>query len=229
MLYQHLLSFENKSKAKDLARFFKTGAGQYGEGDQFLGLTVPTIRSAVEEFWTDTSLSNVSQLLISNYHEVRLAGLLVLVAHYQNGTKADQKQVFELYLKSTTHINNWDLVDVTAHKIVGDYLLTRPRDILYDLAKSKSLWERRISIISTFAFIRAGEYQDSIKLAQLLLNDKEDLMHKAVGWVLREVGKHDVLLLREFLDDYAPNMPRTTLRYAIEKMEESERQHYLHL
>jgi 3-methyladenine DNA glycosylase AlkD len=226
-LYKHLISLANPEKAKILSGFFKTGKGEYGEGDLFLGLSVPMIHDAVKLYWRETSLKDVEVLLKDRYHEVRLAALLVLVTRYRKGTEADQKQIFELYLKNTAHINNWDLVDLSAYKIVGAYLLTRPRDILFSLAKSKSLWERRISIISTFAFIRKGEYADTLKLAEILLYDKDDLMHKAVGWVLREVGKHDLSLLRKFLDKYVSTMPRTTLRYAIEKLDESERQRYL--
>lgn len=226
-IISHLHSLADPVRAKHSLRFFKTGKGEYGEGDQFLGLTNPQIRDTVRRYWRDTTLADVVELLHSPLHEVRLTGLLILVEKYQHGL--DQDKIYSLYLENTTYINNWDLVDLTAHKIVGHYLLDRPRDILYQLARSNSLWERRISIISTFAFIKQHDYTDAIKLATLLLHDPQDLIHKAVGWVLREVGKKDLPTLIKFLNAHASTMPRTMLRYSIEKLDPKTRQHYLAL
>lgn len=221
----HLHSLTDPVRANHSLRFFKTGVGEYGEGDRFLGLTNPQIRDTVRRYWRDTTLADVVELLHSPFHEVRLTGLLILVAKYQYGL--DQDKIYELYLTNTRYVNNWDLVDLTAHKIVGHYLLTRPRDILYQLARSDILWERRISIISTFTFIKQHDYTDAIKLATLLLHDSQDLIHKAVGWVLREVGKADLSTLIKFLDAHASSMPRTMLRYSIEKLDPKTRQGYL--
>ncbi|MFH1244623.1 MAG: DNA alkylation repair protein [bacterium] len=224
-ILSHLKKLRDPARATHSLRFFKTGVGEYGEGDKFLGLTVPQIRSTVNQYWRTLSLKGTILLLHNSFHEARLTALLILVAKYQH--HSDQKQIYQLYLANTSFINNWDLVDSSAHKIIGDYLLTRPRDVLYRLVKSKSLWERRISIIATFAFIAQGDYADALHLAQLLRDDSHDLIHKAVGWTLREVGKKDQTLLLQFLDTHAGKMPRTMLRYAIEKLTPSARQHYL--
>jgi len=224
-ILSHLHSLADPVRAKHSLRFFKTGVGEYGEGDQFLGLTNPQIRDTVGRYWRDTTLDDSVKLLHSPLHEVRLTGLLILVTKYQH--KQDQDKIYSLYLENTTYINNWDLVDLTAHKIVGHYLLSRPRDILYQLARSDSLWERRISIISTFTFIKQHDYTDAIKLATILLHDPQDLINKAVGWVLREVGKADLPTLIKFLDTHAASMPRTMLRYSIEKLDPKTRQGYL--
>lgn len=221
----HIHQLADPVRATHSLRFFKTGVGEYGEGDQFLGLTNPQIRDTVRRYWKGTTLNDAIKLINSPLHEVRLTGLLILVEQFQHGI--DQEQIYKLYLENTAYVNNWDLVDLTAHKIVGNYLLDRPRDILYQLAKSKNLWERRISIISTFAFIAQNDLADAIKLSTLLLHDSHDLIHKAVGWVLREVGKKDLPTLVKFLDTHAPAMPRTMLRYAIEKLNTTIRTHYL--
>jgi len=231
MSLQKLLNDLNRQKdpemAVNLARFFKTGPGEYGAGDQFLGLTVPQIRATVKQYWCDLSLSDTIQLLHNSFHGARQTAVLILVAKYQHGQNPDV--IYQAYLDNTAHINNWDLVDSSAHKIVGDYLLTRPRNILYRLARSKSLWERRISIISTFAFIAKNDFIDALHLAKLFLHDTHDLIHKAVGWMLREVGKQDLPTLLSFLDLHASQMPRTMLRYAIEKLPAPERSRYLSL
>lgn len=216
----------NLEKAKILTRFFKTGKGEYGEGDIFLGVTVPDIRSITKNY-QDASLSEIEKLLKNKYHEVRLAGLLLLVIKYKIGNEKEKKVVFDLYLKNTKYINNWDLVDLTAPNIVGDYLLSKPRNILYKLARSKSLWERRIAIITTLSFIRQKQYIDTFQLCEILLSDPEDLIHKACGWMLREVGKRDKKILDKFLKKHASVMPRTMLRYAIENKSESERKKWL--
>lgn len=226
---QELNKLANKNQAKILQGFFKTGIGQYGEGDIFLGIKVPVQRKVAVKY-KDLSLSDAEELLHSKYHEHRLTAVIILVNQFKHGDKILQEKIFKLYLKNTKWINNWDLVDLSAHYIVGAYLLDKPRDILYRLAKSKMLWERRIAIISTFAFIRALDFKDTIKLAEILLGDKEDLMHKAVGWMLREMGKKSELGERElikFLNKNALKMPRTCLRYAIERLDEGRRLYYL--
>ncbi len=227
-LINELNSLKDPDRARSFARFFKSGPGQYGEGDQFLGIMVQTVRKLVAKYYRQLELTDVTQLLASPYHEVRLLALLVLVKKYQT-TKSDEekRELYEYYLNHRGGINNWDLVDVTTPQLVGDYLLTHQRDILYDLARSNNLWERRISIMATFAFIRAGEYADTLKISKILLNDRHDLIHKAVGWMLREMGKKDEAALISYLDKYATQMPRTMLRYAIEKLPEPERKYYL--
>ncbi len=227
-LLNELKDLRNPDKAKVFAHFFKSGPGQYGEGDQFLGIMVPTIRKLVTKYYYQLEIDDVSQLLVSKYHETRLLALLVLVKKYEK-TKLDteKKKLYDFYLDHRQFINNWDLVDLSTPRLMGDYLLTHPRDILYQLASSGNLWERRISIMATFAFIRAGEYADTLRLSKILLNDPHDLIHKAVGWMLREMGKKDKAVLISYLDDYATLMPRTMLRYAIEKLPETERQYYL--
>ncbi|MFH1802682.1 MAG: DNA alkylation repair protein [archaeon] len=222
-LKSELKSLASPEKAKLLQRYFKTGKGQYGEGDIFLGVTVPEIR-AIAKKYKDLPLEEIKSLLTSKIHEERLTALLLLVHLYQ---KNPDKKFVDLYLSNTKYINNWDLVDLTSHKILGHYLENKPRDILYNLAKSTSLWERRISIISTFYFIPKKDFKDALALAEILLHDKHDLMHKAVGWVLREIGKKDLPTLQIFLKKYYKTMPRTMLRYAIEKFPEEERKKYL--
>ncbi|MBD3251663.1 DNA alkylation repair protein [Candidatus Uhrbacteria bacterium] len=221
-----LRSYATKERATANAWFFKTGKGQYGEGDRFLGVTVPNIRKTVRAFPT-LPLKEVIALLKSPWHEERLTALFILIHQFQKGDPATQKKIYNLYLKSTKWINNWDLVDLSAHKIVGAYLIDKPRKTLYELASSPNLWQRRIAILATFWYIKDGDVKDAIKIAQLLLNDKEDLIHKAVGWMLREVGKKDLPTLESFLKKHAPKMPRTMLRYAIEKFPETKRQRYL--
>jgi len=221
----------NPSKAKDLQRFFKTGKGHYGEGDVFLGIIVPEQRKIAVEF-KDISLEEIENLLNSEIHEKRLIALLILIEQLKKaGKEKDEKlkeEIFKLYLKKAheNKVNNWDLVDLSAPRIVGNYLLDKKRDILYELTKG-NLWEKRISVISTFAFIKNSEFNDSLKIAEILLNDKHDLMHKAVGWMLREIGKKDIRVLEEFLKKHYKNMPRTMLRYAIEKFDEKKRKMYL--
>ncbi|MBU0466233.1 MAG: DNA alkylation repair protein [Nanoarchaeota archaeon] len=218
-----LRKLSDPQKAKLLQGFFKTGKGQYGEGDIFLGVKVPESR-AVAKKYHDLSFEDIKTLLQSKIHEERLTALLLLVHLYQ---KNPDKKFVDFYLSNTKHINNWDLVDLTAHKIVGHYLENKPRDILYKLARSKILWERRISIISTFHFIRDRDFKDALALADILLNDEHDLMHKAVGWVLREIGKKDLKVEEGFLRKHYKKMPRTMLRYSIEKFPEDVRKKYL--
>lgn len=211
-------------KAKILAKFFKTGPGEYGEGDLFLGITVPEIRKMVKKY-NNLKNKDVLRLLASKFHEERLLSLLIMVDKSQE--EKNREEVYNLYLENTRYINNWDLVDLSVYKIVGVHLIDKPKEILYKLARSKSLWERRISIISTFYFIKNNKFEETIKLAEILLKDDHDLIHKAVGWMLREIGKRDVKTEKLFLDKYYKTMPRTMLRYAIEKFPEKERKYYL--
>lgn len=214
-------------RAKASTWFFKTGKGQYGYGDIFLGITVPEQRKIAKKFYKTISLEEVQKLLQSKIHEDRFIALEILVMKFENGTPAEQKQVVDLYLKSTKYVNNWDLVDTSANYILGAYLYERPRKILYKLAKSESLWEKRIAIISTFYFIGKNDFKDCLEISKTLLKDDHDLIHKAVGWMLREVGKRDLKTEQKFLDEYATKMSRTTLRYAIERFPEPVRQKYL--
>ncbi len=213
-------------KAKLLQGYFKTGKGEYGEGDMFLGIVVPETRKIAQKY-KDLELKDLKLLLKSRFHEERLAALLILVHKYEKGSGADKKQIFNFYLKNTKYINNWDLVDLSAPKIIGDYLLDKNRKILYKLAKSKNFWERRVAVLATFAFIKKSQLGEALKIAEMLLNDKHDLVHKAVGWMLREVGKQSVKTLEKFLKTHYRKMPRTMLRYAIERFSEGERKEYL--
>lgn len=226
-LQKDLRALADSERAKSSKWFFKTGKGQYGEGDLFLGIRVPEQRKIASKYF-QISLKDTIKLLHSKYHEERLTALFILVKKFEKGDKREKKAIYELYLKNTKHINNWDLVDSSAHKIIGSYLQDKPRDILYKLAKSKNLWEKRISIISTFAYINNGDSEDAIELAKILLTDKHDLIHKAVGWMLREIGNRcSQKELLNFLDQHHNKMPRTMLRYAIEKLPENLRQKYL--
>ena len=215
----------NPEKAGIYRRFFKTGKGQYGEGDVFLGLTVPETRQIARSY-LHLNLKDLEKLLSDKVHEIRLAALMILTENYR---KAKDKKIVDFYLKNTKQINNWDLVDLSADKILGEFLLDNSRDrkVLYRLAKSRDLWEKRISIISTFAFIRKNDFKDTLKISEILLKDKHDLIHKAVGWMLREVGKRDVKVLESFLKKHYKEMPRTMLRYSIEKFPEEKRKKYL--
>ena len=215
-------------QAKKLQGFFKTGKGEYGEGDIFLGVRVPEQRRIAKKHRT-ISLEETIELLQSSIHEHRLTSLFILVDKFSKGDEETREKIVELYLGNTRFVNNWDLVDSSAHKILGEWLLDKPRDILYQLAESEMLWERRISMISTFPFIRKGDLVDAVALAKRLLHDEHDLIHKASGWMLREVGKKDIKLLYSFLDEYSKEMPRTMLRYSIEKLPEEQRKHYLKL
>ena len=207
-------------------RFFKTGKGEYGEGDQFLGIRVPVLRKQAKKF-EDTPLMEIQKLLKSPFHEERLCALLLLVRKFTKGDPDTKTQIYTLYLKHTQFINNWDLVDSSAHHIVGPYLEHQDKRPLYDLAKSDSLWDRRIAIMSTFYFIKKNQFEDTLAIAQQLLGDSEDLIHKAVGWMLREIGKRDLAVEEAFLQEHYQRMPRTMLRYAIERFPEEKRQKYL--
>ena len=225
-LKKELKKLADLKQAEVLQRFFKTGKGEYGEGDIFLGVKVPEQRKVVSKF-EDLSLKDLEELLNSKIHEYRMSALFILIKQYERADKKKRVRIFNFYLKNTKNINNWDLVDISAPKVVGDYLLNKPRSVLYKLAKSNNLWERRIAIISTFTFIRNNEFRDTLKIAEILLNDKHDLIHKAVGWMLREVGKRDQKIEEEFLKKHYLKMPRVMLRYAIERFEEKKRRFYL--
>ncbi len=212
--------------AEHSQRFFKTGKGEYGEGDQFLGIRVPILREQVKKH-SGIALEDTQQLLTSAFHEERLFALLLLVHKFSQSNEEGKTAIYKLYLSNTQYINNWDLVDSSAYHIVGAYLEDRDRQILYKLAESDSLWERRIAIMSTFQFIWKHQFDDTLKLSRLLINDKEDLIHKAVGWMLREVGKRDAAVEKAFLEVHYQKMPRTMLRYAIEKFPKQERKKYL--
>jgi len=230
MAYQeitnHLHSLANDERAQHAMRFFNTGVGEYGEGDKFLGIRVPVIRLEVKKY-KDASLSTAEKLLKSEYHEIRLFALLLLVSRYSNGNVVEQTRIYQLYLSNTLYINNWDLVDSSAPYIIGAHLNNKDKSILYELAKSTSLWERRIAILATFYFIRKNKFGDVLRIAEQLLNDPENLIHKAVGWMLRETGKRDMATEVAFLKRHYQQMPRTMLRYAIEKFSKAERHKYL--
>ncbi len=222
-----LSQYGSDSDAAHLQRFFKTGPGEYGEGDLFIGAKVPDTRRVCREF-KNLPREEIQKLLNSPFHEHRLGAVIVLVNQFKNS----QKEVYEFYLKNVYAglINNWDIVDSSAHQIVGGYLINKQKDIIYELAQSEKLWEKRVAIIATFHFIKNGDSSTTIDIAEVLLHDKHDLIHKAVGWMLREVGKRvDEAMLIDFLDKYAREMPRTMLRYSIEKLSESKRQYYLKL
>ena len=212
--------------AQHSQRFFKTGKGEYGEGDCFLGIRVPVLRQRVRQC-RDVDAEEVLKLLASKYHEERLFALLLLVDKYQRGADREKAWIYKHYLANSQYINNWDLVDSSADKIVGARLQQRSRKPLYQLAKSKSLWERRIAIMATFHFIRQNDFKDALAICELLINDEQDLIHKAAGWMLREVGKRNMKAEMEFLDRHYPAMPRTMLRYAIERFPQADRRAYL--
>ena len=222
-----LNKLKNPAKAKILQSFFKTGKGEYGEGDIFLGIVVPEQRKIVKKYFQEASLPDVQKLLNSKIHEYRLVGILILVEKFKKAEDKLKKEIFDFYLKNTRNINNWDLVDLSAPHIIGNYLLDKDRKSLYKLAKSKTLWEKRIAILATFAFIREKQFANTIEISKILLKESHDLIHKAVGLMLREIGKRDEQELIKFLDKYTLQMPRTMLRYAIERLPEKKRKYYL--
>ena len=210
-----------------LSRFFKTGPGQYGEGDKFLGIKVPVTREVVKACWKETSWEDLEECVTSEYHELRLAALLTLVELFKHNKK-QQQECIDFYLAHTAYINNWDLVDLSCYPLLGVWLLDKDRAILYDLARNgKTIWEQRIGMVSTMTFIRNGQLEDTFAIADILLNHPHDLIHKAVGWLLREAGKRDKEALENYLQPRYKKIPRTMLRYAIEKFPEAERKQYL--
>ncbi len=246
-LIDELNNKTNPSKAMILSGFFKTGKGDYGEGDIFLGLTVPEQRSLAKKY-IDISLDDIQVLLKSKIHEHRLTGLIILTYQYEKEASKEKKderkkesgekikkekkskEIFDFYIRNADNINNWDLVDVTCPRIIGAHLIERPlkeRKVLYKFARSKNLWKKRIAIVSTFTLIRNNDFEDTLKISEILMHDRHDLIHKAVGWMLREVGKKNEKKEKEFLEKNANHMPRTMLRYAIEKFSEQDRKYYL--
>ncbi|KAA6330447.1 hypothetical protein EZS27_020846 [termite gut metagenome] len=225
---QELEKYIDAVKREYLPKFFKTGKRQYGEGDKFLGVIVPNTRLVAKKY-KDESFETTAELLQSEWHECRLCALLMLVERFKKSDEEGRSSIYNFYLSQTKRINNWDLVDLSAPNIVGTYLLDKSRDNLYSLAASPLLWDQRIAVVSTITLIKNNDFIDIIRLSEMLLNHKHDLMHKAVGWMLREMGKKDNELLVQFLEKHAAVMPRTTLRYAIEKFEEEERRYYMGL
>ena len=245
-LLQAITARADASQVEGLSRFFKTGPGQYGEGDKFLGIKVPVTREVVKACWRETSLLDLEECIASEYHEVRLAALLTLVEIFAHAKRfpvkpgmtkttscparpgISQQDCVDFYLAHTDRINNWDLVDLSCYPLLGVWLLDKDRQLLYDLVRNgKTIWEHRIGIVSTMTFIRHGQLQDTFDIADILLQHPHDLIHKAVGWLLREAGKRDKEALVEYLEPRYKTMPRTMLRYAIEKFPEAERQPYL--
>jgi len=245
-LLKEITARADASQVEGLSRFFKTGPGQYGEGDKFLGIKVPVTREVVKACWRETSLQDLEACIASEYHEVRLAALLALVEIFAHAKRfpvkpgmtkmtscparpgISQQDCVDFYLAHTDRINNWDLVDLSCYPLLGVWLLDKDRQLLYDLARNgKTLWEQRIGIVSTMTFIRNGQLQDTFDIADILLHHPHDLIHKAVGWLLREAGKRDKEALVQYLEPRWQTMPRTMLRYAIEKFPEAERQQYL--
>lgn len=237
ILLQNMLSRRDESQVAGLMRFFKTGPGQYGEGDKFLGIKVPVTRAVVKECWKEVSFENLQECILSPWHEVRLASLLCLVEIFSRAGKKKQedlqKRCVDFYLAHTDHINNWDLVDLSCYSLLGEWLLDKDRTLLYELARNgKNIWERRIGIVSTMAFVRKNQLSDTYSIADIFLEGSDrvplhDLLQKAVGWLLREAGKKDEASLRMFLDKRASKMPRTMLRYSLEKFPEPVRKRYL--
>jgi len=225
-LRQEIKKSATKKRAEANAWFFKTGPGQYGEGDKFIGLTVPQSRVLAIKY-KDLTFPDLTQLLRSPIHEERLIALLILIEQFGHADPVTQQKIYSFYLKSTKYINNWDLVDLSAPNIVGFYLFKNSRKILFKLAKSKNLWERRIAIISTFYFIRFKQFEETIKISEILMNDSHDLIQKAVGWMLREMGKKNEGVLIKFLNKYYKKMPRTSLRYAIERLKPKQKTFYM--
>lgn len=217
-----LQALSNAEKREIFPRFFKAGKGEYGEGDRFLGVTVPNVRAIAKQH-KDIALAEIQELIQSEWHEVRLCALLIMVEKSKKKDETLRQQLFDLYLSQTDRINNWDLVDLSCRFIIGEYLLDKSRDILYQLAQSPLLWDNRIAIVSTYAFIRKGQLEDTYALSDLMMQHPHDLMHKAIGWMLREAGKRDSERLYDYVMSHRADMPRTMLRYAIEKFSPKER------
>jgi 3-methyladenine DNA glycosylase AlkD len=223
-----LNSYASKDRADFLQKFFKTNKDDYGENDKFIGVTVPDIRKIAKKYYLNLTLTELKELLHNPIHEYRLTALIILVYKFEKlKSEKDKYEIVTFYLDNIEFINNWDLVDITAHKILGAFFLDKDKTILYQLARSNNLWQKRIAIVSTFYFIKKNQFDDTLKLAEILLSDKHHLIHKAVGWMLREIGKINLSVQIEFLKKHYKNMPRTTLRYAIEKFNENLRKRFL--
>ena len=230
ILFDQINKHADHTQVEGLMRFFKTAPGQYGYGDKFLGIKVPVTRGVVKECWSKVSFDNLEECIANEYHEVRLAALLTLIEIFSHAKKNPelQKQCVDFYLSHTDRINNWDLVDLSCYPLLGTWLLDKDRTLLYDLARSgKTMWEQRIGMVSTMQFIRHGQTADTYAIADILIGHKHDLIHKAVGWLLREAGKRNVAELKAWLEPRYKTMPRTMLRYAIEKLPESDRKHFM--
>lgn len=225
-LRRELARAADPKRAGNLAWFFKTGKGQYGEGDVFCGITVPVMRKLAKRY-AHLKLLDIQKLLSSRVHEHRFTALVILVSQYESGDSASKQKIFDFYLQHTRYVNNWDLVDTSAPYIVGEHLLSRPRSVLYSLARSSSLWERRIAMVATMTLIRNDDLEDAFAIAELLLTDKHDLIHKAVGWMLREAGKRSTPALLDFLQRNYSAVPRTSLRYAVERLPEPQQKRIL--
>jgi 3-methyladenine DNA glycosylase AlkD len=228
-LKKELQDLADVSQAKALQRFFKTNKGEYGEGDIFLGIKVPVQRSVAKKY-TNLNLNEIQELLDSKIHEHRLVALFILIDKYKKADKEEKREIVDLYLKNYNNINNWDLVDLSAPKILGDFLADKQdKSVLYEFAKSDNLWKKRIAVLATFAFIDEKQFKDALAISEIFLKDREkhDLIHKAVGWMLREIGKRNLEIEEEFLKKHYKDMPRTTLRYAIERFPEEKRKKYL--
>lgn len=226
-IIKDLQEVAKEEKISKFQSFFKTGKGEYGEGDIFIGISVPENRKVAKKH-KGATFEQIQELLDSKVHEHRLCGLLIMVDQYQKGSEDKRRKIFEFYIKNISKVNNWDLVDSSADKIIGAHIFQKDKKLIYELVQSKNLWERRIAIISTFYFIKKRQFQDTLKIAEILLNDEEDLIHKAVGWMLREMGKKGGMeKLIEFLDKNSQKMPRTMLRYSIEKLDEKQRKKYM--
>jgi 3-methyladenine DNA glycosylase AlkD len=226
-ILEELENIKDEKKIEIFKRFFKTGKGEYGEGDQFLGIVVPILRDFSKKYYKEISIEDTIKLLHNKYHEVRLLALFILILKYD---KTDEKdKIYNLYLKNTKYINNWDLVDLSAYNIVGKHIYINNIDkkILYDLINTNNLWNQRIAVLSTYYFIKQDDYEDIFKISELLLNHKHDLIHKATGWMLREMGKRNYAVLYKFLDKHYKTMPRTMLRYSIEKIKEEDKKHFM--
>lgn len=227
-IIKEIKALKNADKARHQMRFFKCGKGQYGEGDLFLGVTVPEIRKIAKKYFREINLDEIEPIINSKYHELRLTALLILTYKMEKlKDNQSKKLIFDFYIKHIDCVNNWDLVDLSADKILGEYLFDKDRSILFQLARSNHLWKERIAIIATFNFIKKGDFSDTLNIAEILLDHKHDLIHKAVGWMLREIGKRNLEAEIEFLNLHYKSMPRTMLRYAIEKFDENLRMRYL--
>jgi len=232
ILLEEIMQHADPSQVEGLMRFFKTGPGQYGYGDKFLGIKVPVTRGVVKECWQKVSFDNLEECVTNQYHEVRLAALLALIEIFSHAKKNPelQKKCVDFYLAHTDRINNWDLVDLTCYPLLGTWLLDKDRTLLYNLARNgKTMWEQRIGMVSTMQFIRHGQTDDTYAIADILIGHKHDLIHKAVGWLLREAGKRDTNKLKAWLEPRCHAMPRTMLRYAIEKLSETDRRYFMAL
>jgi len=226
-----LKGYIERDKAEIYPKFFKTGKGEYGHGDIFWGITVPNVRSIAKTYYKDISFDDIKKLVHDPIHEVRLVGYMILTYQFEKANLSDKECIVDFYLENLEGVNNWDIVDLSCYKILGEYLILKPemKGTLYKFADSQDLWKQRISIVSTYAFIKRNMFEDTLKISKILLTNKHDLIHKAIGWMLREVGKRDMYTLRGFLNENIHSMPRTTLRYAIEKMDEEERNGFLEI